>query len=132
MEGINSHNSTRVGGKKYFAITTNSFLACSRGGIISVRTSGQETVIDEDDINPLTQFELPQELSEEVEKIIQSEGDWLDKTTQIRNVYEKYLYNLAPLAFDKYGKNKNVMKAMQSLFTSAQQVLRTMKILEHI
>lgn len=45
----NSQNSTKVGVENYFALTTNSFLACSRGGIISVRTSGQETVIDEDD-----------------------------------------------------------------------------------
>lgn len=42
----NVHNSTQIGDDGDYAITTNSFLVCQHGGVISVVTSGQETVID--------------------------------------------------------------------------------------
>ncbi len=103
----NTHHETQITDEGKFALTTNSFLKCEYGGIIRVKTSGQETVIKDEDISDMTQYELPKEAQAEVEAIIASDEEWETKSDKIRQVYEKSLYNYndeVKAAFDAYGE----------------------------
>lgn len=120
----NTHYKTQITDEGKFALTTNSFLKCEHGGVIRVITSGQEITIQEEDISDMSQYELPEAAQAEIEAIIASDADWQIKADQIRQVYEKSLYNYndeVKAAFDAYGVAKG--SGDQKKLTEAESVL---------
>ena len=94
-----------IGDEGDYALTKGgSYLHCMIGGIIRAITSGQEyEMAEKDKISKEEKFELTKEERNKIDNILASDGEWKDKVIEIKHIYERHLYNLAPEAFDEYG-----------------------------
>lgn len=124
----NANKKVIVGDEGCHALTTNSYLECIYGGRITAETSGQEYEMKEKEkAKRKASFELPKEERDKIEKILASEGKLYDKKvkgkvifgklSQIKHIYENYLYKLAQADFDNYAQEraKNKLEADMDL-----------------
>ena len=108
---LNVNRRLIVGDEEKYALTTNSYLECVTGGRITVVTSGQEyKMTEKDKISKEEKFELTKEERSKIDNILASDGEWKDKVIEIKHIYERHLYNLAPEAFDDYVRKKKSEK----------------------